>query len=99
MILQNNEIALKTEGVNKFFQQPEKFQVLFNISMTVWKGEFVTIMGKSGCGKSTLLSVGLHYWYLPGLVKNNNCFPGLRGKPASRCKVSFRCMKAGRRHK
>jgi lipoprotein-releasing system ATP-binding protein len=55
MTLQNNEIALRTEGVNKFFQQPETFQVLYNISMTVWKGEFVTIMGKSGCGKSTLL--------------------------------------------
>jgi lipoprotein-releasing system ATP-binding protein len=55
MTSQNKEIALSTESVNKFFQQPETFQVLHNISMTVWKGEFVSIMGKSGCGKSTLL--------------------------------------------
>lgn len=46
---------LKAEKLNKFFHEPSTFQVLNNISLTIDKGEFVSIMGKSGCGKSTLL--------------------------------------------
>lgn len=34
---------------------PEPFQVLKDISLSVNKGEFITIIGKSGCGKSSLL--------------------------------------------
>lgn len=48
-------IALKAENLNKYFHQPEDFQVLHDISFTINKGEFVPIIGKSGCGKSTLL--------------------------------------------
>ncbi len=50
-----SEIVLKAEGLNKYFYEPEKFQVLKNISFTVEKGEFLSLVGKSGCGKSTLL--------------------------------------------
>ncbi len=49
------ETVLKAEKLNKFFDQPPGFQVLHDISLSVQKGEFVSIMGKSGCGKSTLL--------------------------------------------
>ena len=48
-------VALKAERINKYFQQPEAFHVLRDISVSVSKGEFLSIMGKSGCGKSTLL--------------------------------------------
>lgn len=50
-------IALKTNGINKYFHDPVKQQVLKNISLEVKQGEFVSIVGKSGCGKSTLLYV------------------------------------------
>lgn len=47
--------VLQTKGLNKFFYDPVKFQVLKNINMSINHGEFVSIVGKSGCGKSTLL--------------------------------------------
>jgi lipoprotein-releasing system ATP-binding protein len=48
---------LTAKNINKYFYEPEKFQVLKEISFTVQKGEFLTIVGKSGCGKSTLLYI------------------------------------------
>jgi lipoprotein-releasing system ATP-binding protein len=51
-----NEI-LRTEAINKYFYEPDEFQVLKDISLSVTGGEFVTLIGKSGCGKSTLLYV------------------------------------------
>jgi len=48
---------LHAEALNKYFYEPEAFQVLKDISLTIKRGEFVTLIGKSGCGKSTLLYV------------------------------------------
>jgi lipoprotein-releasing system ATP-binding protein len=47
--------VLKAERLNKYFHEPAKAQVLHDISLSIRRGEFVSIMGKSGCGKSTLL--------------------------------------------
>lgn len=47
--------VLQTEKLTKYFHTPQKFRVLSDISLTVEKGESISIMGKSGCGKSTLL--------------------------------------------
>lgn len=49
--------VLRTKGIDKFFQDPVKFQVLYNINLDIKHGEFVSVTGKSGCGKSTLLYI------------------------------------------
>jgi len=49
------EIILETKGINKYFHEPQKFQVLKDINLKVYKGEFLSLVGKSGCGKSTLM--------------------------------------------
>ncbi|TDW96423.1 ABC transporter ATP-binding protein [Dinghuibacter silviterrae] len=50
-------IALRAEHIVKYFDQPERFQVLKDISFEAHKGEFLSLVGKSGSGKSTLLYV------------------------------------------
>jgi len=48
---------IKVSNVNKHFHDPVDIHVLKNISLNMYQGEFVSIMGKSGCGKSTLLYI------------------------------------------
>lgn len=52
-----NDTVLSAKEITKYFYEPDKFQVLNNISFDVQKGEFVSIIGKSGSGKSTLLYI------------------------------------------
>jgi lipoprotein-releasing system ATP-binding protein len=49
--------AIEAYNINKHFRKPVDFHVLKDISFSIDKGEFVSIMGKSGCGKSTLLYI------------------------------------------
>jgi lipoprotein-releasing system ATP-binding protein len=49
--------VLRTRSISKYFYDPEKFQVLKGIDLTVRKGEFLSLIGKSGCGKSTLMYI------------------------------------------
>ncbi|NAY92413.1 ATP-binding cassette domain-containing protein [Muricauda sp. JGD-17] len=49
--------VLEAKNINKHFHKPKDFHVLKNISFSVKRGEFASIMGKSGCGKSTLLYI------------------------------------------
>jgi len=49
--------VLTTHKISKYFYEPEKFQVLKEIDLTVKRGEFLSLVGKSGCGKSTLMYV------------------------------------------
>ena len=52
-----NQTALKAKNITKYFYEPQKFQVLKDISFEVKRGEFLSLIGKSGSGKSTLLYV------------------------------------------
>lgn len=48
------EIMIEIEGINKYYG---KLHVLRNVSLTIDKGEIVSIVGKSGAGKTTLLQI------------------------------------------
>lgn len=48
---------LEAKHIDKHFKNPVLFHVLKDISFSIKKGEFVSIMGKSGSGKSTLLYI------------------------------------------
>jgi len=51
-------ILIKLDNIKKvFFTNEVETHALSNISLTINKGEYVSISGPSGCGKSTLLSL------------------------------------------
>jgi lipoprotein-releasing system ATP-binding protein len=50
-------VILEARHINKYFYDPVKIQVLNDVTFTINKGEFVSVVGKSGCGKSTMLYV------------------------------------------
>lgn len=60
----NIDAVIEIAGL-RFSYEPESYSepTLEDISFTVGRGEFVSIVGKSGCGKSTLLKI------LLGLLK------------------------------
>jgi lipoprotein-releasing system ATP-binding protein len=49
--------VLSTQSINKYFHDPVTTQVLKDITFSINRGDFVSIIGKSGCGKSTLLYI------------------------------------------
>jgi lipoprotein-releasing system ATP-binding protein len=46
---------ISTENLNKFYYEPVLFQVLKDMNLSIYEGEFISIVGASGSGKSTLL--------------------------------------------
>lgn len=55
--MSNHQIVLEAKGISKSFYDPVEYKVLNEVSFSINKGEFVSVMGKSGCGKSTLLYI------------------------------------------
>ena len=59
--MEGNKLQLNYErGVNyryTFETKPNSVEVIKEISLSIKKGEFVTIFGPNGCGKSTLLNL------------------------------------------
>jgi lipoprotein-releasing system ATP-binding protein len=53
----DNNIVLEARNISKEFHDPITVNVLTDISFSINKGEFVSVVGKSGCGKSTLLYI------------------------------------------
>jgi lipoprotein-releasing system ATP-binding protein len=49
------EVAIECLAIDKWFNTPQPYQVLHQLSMQAYKGEFLSLVGKSGSGKSTLL--------------------------------------------
>ncbi len=52
-----NTPILSAKNISKYFHYPVTIQILKEVSFSIEKGEFVSIIGKSGCGKSTLLYI------------------------------------------
>lgn len=52
------EDILQIKDVTKKYQAKNgELEAIKNVSFSVKKGEFISIIGPSGCGKSTLLSI------------------------------------------
>jgi lipoprotein-releasing system ATP-binding protein len=73
-----NGPILTASNLVKYFYEPEKFQVLKDISFEVRRGEFLALVGKSGSGKSTLLYVlsTMDTEYQGNLAINGNTLTG-----------------------
>ena len=54
----SNNILLSIKNISKEYKnKDESSLILDNISLDIYKGEFISIVGTSGCGKSTLLNI------------------------------------------
>lgn len=52
-----SEIILEAKNISKSFRDPVTVKILQEITFSINKGEFVSVVGRSGCGKSTLLYI------------------------------------------
>ncbi len=55
--MKNNIPILQAIGIQKIFSGPESLEILKDISLEVFAGESIAIIGKSGSGKSSLLHI------------------------------------------
>ncbi len=84
-------LVLETKNINKHFLKPKDFHVLKDISFSVKKGEFASIMGKSGSGKSTLLYIlsTMDTEYTGNLYLNNELITGKNHQELSRIRNKY----------
>lgn len=85
------EVLLRGDNIEKIFRQGgKKIPILQHVSVEIYKGDFVVIMGASGAGKSTLLYAlscmdrisGGSIYYAGSEISNysENQLAGLRAK-------------------
>ena len=56
-MIKNNNI-IEIQNIDKYFGEGEnRVHILKNISLTIEKGDFISIIGQSGSGKSTLMNI------------------------------------------
>ena len=57
-MIKDNKNIIEIQNINKYFGEGEnRVHILKNISLTIEKGDFVSIIGQSGSGKSTLMNI------------------------------------------
>ena len=54
----SNKTVIELENINKIYQTGRnQLQVLFDICLQIYEGDFISIVGPSGSGKTTLLNI------------------------------------------
>ncbi|MEE5992958.1 MAG: ABC transporter ATP-binding protein [Oscillospiraceae bacterium] len=77
-VLQQTAIKIDISHLTvNYTERNQQFTALKDVSFSVGRGEFVSVIGSSGCGKSTLLSV------LEGLYRQADGTITIDGKPLS----------------
>lgn len=79
MPLKKNEPVIRVDNVSKVYDMGKvQVRALDGVSITIEKGQFISIMGPSGSGKTTLLDV------LSALLRPTTGEVYIRGKPISK---------------
>ena len=54
----SNKTVIELENINKIYETGNnKLQVLFDVCLQIYEGDFISIVGPSGSGKTTLLNI------------------------------------------